>query len=190
MRVLAFDTSGPHVAACLISGGETFVHVEDMARGQAERLMPCLEERLAAQNLAWADLDAIGVGVGPGNFTGIRISVAAARGLSLSLGIPAIGVSLFDTTQKLSNWAQTWVPAPRDQAYLWDPEKLAAPVLASEIPKSSFAAAADHIIADHVAEMARQAKARIGEDVGRPKPLYVKPPDAAPGKAKPVEITP
>lgn len=64
-----------------------------MTKGQAERLFPLLEELLAEAGLAWSDLDSIGVGVGPGNFTGIRISVAAARGLALSLGIPAIGVS-------------------------------------------------------------------------------------------------
>lgn len=64
-----------------------------MAKGQAERLFPLLEEVLAEAGLSWSDLDAIGVGIGPGNFTGVRISVAAARGLSLSLGIPAAGVS-------------------------------------------------------------------------------------------------
>ena len=42
--------------------------------------------------VAWRDLSAIGVGTGPGNFTGIRISVAAARGLALSLGVPAVGL--------------------------------------------------------------------------------------------------
>lgn len=63
-----------------------------MAKGQAERLFPLLEEVLAEAGLSWSDIDAIGVGIGPGNFTGVRISVAAARGLSLSLGIPAVGV--------------------------------------------------------------------------------------------------
>ncbi len=64
-----------------------------MARGQAERLIPLLQQVLNDHGAVWNDLDAIGVGVGPGNFTGIRISVSAARGLALGLGKPAIGVS-------------------------------------------------------------------------------------------------
>ena len=67
-----------------------------MQRGQAERLVPLLEELLARNSLGWQDLGALAVGVGPGNFTGIRISVAAARGLALALKIPCIGVSQFE----------------------------------------------------------------------------------------------
>lgn|GEM_PF-63947 len=94
LRVLGFDTSAAHCAAAVICGDRLLAQrVEPMTKGQAERLFPLLEEVLAEAGLAWSDLDAIGVGIGPGNFTGIRISVAAARGLALSLGIPAAGVS-------------------------------------------------------------------------------------------------
>ena len=67
-----------------------------MAKGQGERLIPMIQEMLDDHATQWATLDAIGVGIGPGNFTGIRISVAAARGLALALGVPAIGVSNFE----------------------------------------------------------------------------------------------
>lgn len=67
-----------------------------MVKGQAERLIPLLEELLSDAGLAWPDICIIGIGTGPGNFTGVRISVAAARGLALGLGIPAIGVSAFE----------------------------------------------------------------------------------------------
>ena len=94
LRVLGFDTSAAHCAAAVVCGDRVLAErAEPMTKGQAERLFPLLEELLAEAGLAWSDLDAIGVGVGPGNFTGVRISVAAARGLALSLGIPAIGVS-------------------------------------------------------------------------------------------------
>lgn len=64
-----------------------------MQKGQAERLVPMLEEVLAEAGISWQDLRRVAVGTGPGNFTGVRISVAAARGLSLALGIPAIAVT-------------------------------------------------------------------------------------------------
>src|SRR5690606_26481369 len=95
--VLGFDTSAAHCAAALLCAGEVrALRHEEMAKGQAERLMPLLEEMLAEAGAGWGDLAALGVGVGPGNFTGIRISVAAARGLALGLGIPAHGVSIFE----------------------------------------------------------------------------------------------
>ena len=96
-RVLAFDTSSTHCAAALMGEkGVLETRSEEMAKGQAERLMPMLEEMLQQAGLGWSDLDAIGVGIGPGNFTGVRISVSAARGLALSLGVPAVGVSTFE----------------------------------------------------------------------------------------------
>lgn len=95
--VLGFDTSGPYCAGLLRQGTTILAERHDpMPKGQAERLFPMLEEMLAEAGKDWGDLDRIGVGIGPGNFTGVRLSVSAARGLSLSLGIPAIGVSLLD----------------------------------------------------------------------------------------------
>ena len=95
--VLGFDTSAAHCAVALLGGGRVLAaRAEEMGRGQAERLLPLLEEVLAGGGASWRDLTRIGVGIGPGNFTGIRIAVSAARGLALSLGVPAIGVSGFE----------------------------------------------------------------------------------------------
>lgn len=89
--VLAFDASGPWIAAGL---GRSFRH-EPLERGQAERLIPLLESLLAEAGLGWRDLGGLAVGVGPGNFTGVRIAVAAARGLGLGLGVPVWGLTAF-----------------------------------------------------------------------------------------------
>ena len=95
--ILAFDTSTAHCAVALLSGDTVLARkVEEMGKGQAERLMPLIEETLADADVSWSDLDAIGVGIGPGNFTGVRISVSTARGIALGLDKPAIGVTLFD----------------------------------------------------------------------------------------------
>lgn len=116
--ILAFDTSAAHCAAALLRDGQIVSRVEDMAKGQGERLMGLLEDLLAENNTTWADLDGIGVGTGPGNFTGIRIAVSAARGLALGLGIPAVGVSAFDAAAYGLSNVIVCLPAPRDQAYV------------------------------------------------------------------------
>lgn len=95
--LIAFDTSAAHCAVALCDGGAVISHrLEPMEKGQAERLFPLLEEMLRDAGLGWRDLAQIAVGIGPGNFTGVRIAVSAARGLALSLGIPARGISGFE----------------------------------------------------------------------------------------------
>ena len=96
LPILAFDTSAAHCAAALLLPDSLILRLEPMEKGQAERLMPMLEDVLAEGGLAWSDLKALAVGTGPGNFTGIRIAVSAARGLALGLGIPAVtGLAAF-----------------------------------------------------------------------------------------------
>ncbi|MBL3595939.1 tRNA (adenosine(37)-N6)-threonylcarbamoyltransferase complex dimerization subunit type 1 TsaB [Rhodovulum sulfidophilum] len=120
--ILAFDTSGPHCSAALLRDGEIVLsrHLA-MARGQAEALMPLLGEVLDEAGLDWSDLGGLGVGVGPGNFTGIRISVAAARGLALAADLPAIGVSMFQVLRRSAPGPETdllSLAAPRGLAYV------------------------------------------------------------------------
>jgi len=189
--VLAFDTTAAHCAAALRLNGETHVRIEEMARGQAERLMIFLEEILVEHCQTWADLDAIGVGIGPGNFTGIRISVSAARGLALGLGIPAVGVSMFDTTRYLGQWSQTAVPAPRDQIYFFDPDKMGAPILTTltdAMPPHSTST--EHSVQDHLRAMAQITADCAEPNAPAPKPLYVKAPDAAPSRENPPVLLP
>ena len=175
-----------------------------MARGQAERLVPLLDELLLEAALTWSDLNAIGVGIGPGNFTGLRISVATARGLSMSLNIPAIGISSFEILR--SGNAETIVlKAPRDRIYVqsFDTNVHAAPPhlgeaaalksagsLVPPIRGEGAAAVADRlgmtgddVIIDNTASaIAELALSRFqeGGPFDRPAPLYVRPPDAAP----------
>lgn len=121
--ILAFDTSAAHCAAALFSEGLVLdARCEPMAKGQAERILTLCKEILEAHDIEFSDLDAVGVGIGPGNFTGIRISVSAARGLALGLGVPAIPVSSFEILRDPNNLEGcavelVSVEAPRGMAY-------------------------------------------------------------------------
>lgn len=87
MNILALDTSmGACSAAVLRADGHARrlnTLLVEMARGHAEALMPMVEEVLAEAEIEPRDLDLIAATVGPGSFTGMRIAIAAARGLSL-----------------------------------------------------------------------------------------------------------
>lgn len=160
-----------------------------MGRGQAERLMPFLEELLAEQGIGWSDLDALVVGTGPGNFTGVRIAVAAARGLALGLGAPAIGVTGLEA---LAHGAPRPItvrlPAPREQCYeqTFTAEGANAPRL---VPGHATAPDPKAL----VSAMARMGAGRFGaggDGFDRPAPLYIRPADAAPPREAPPVILP
>lgn len=97
MIVLAFDTAQGALSAAVHDGeGELASSFELRTRGHAEALMPLLETVLAEAALGFADLDALAVTVGPGTFTGLRVGLAAARGLALALELPLVGVTTLE----------------------------------------------------------------------------------------------
>ncbi|WP_119418468.1 tRNA (adenosine(37)-N6)-threonylcarbamoyltransferase complex dimerization subunit type 1 TsaB, partial [Desertibaculum subflavum] len=65
-------------------------------RGQAEAMVPMIQQCLDEAGIGFADLDAIAVTVGPGGFTGLRVALATARGLRLALAKPAVGLSTLE----------------------------------------------------------------------------------------------
>jgi tRNA threonylcarbamoyladenosine biosynthesis protein TsaB len=65
-------------------------------RRHVETLTPALEHLLAQVGLVPSDLDVVAVDVGPGLFTGLRVGVAAAKGLAQSLGVGVLGASSLD----------------------------------------------------------------------------------------------
>ena len=96
LTVLGIDSAGPGASAAIVRGSHVLATRRRRAeRGQAEILMPMIAETLAAAGLEIATLDAIAVAVGPGSFTGLRIAIAAARGLAVASGVPAVGISSF-----------------------------------------------------------------------------------------------
>ncbi|HAD85985.1 MAG TPA: tRNA (adenosine(37)-N6)-threonylcarbamoyltransferase complex dimerization subunit type 1 TsaB [Rhodospirillaceae bacterium] len=101
MNLLAFDTATSGCsAAALRDGALAASQARAMTRGQSESLMPMIDDVLAAAGLTYGDLDALAVTVGPGAFTGLRIGLAAARGLALALNIPCAAVTTLEAVAK------------------------------------------------------------------------------------------
>lgn len=88
--MLGIDTCLGACSAALWSRdrGVLAARCETMQQGHAERLVPMIEEVLAQAGTSAGALEAIAVTVGPGTFTGVRIGIAAARGLALAAGLP------------------------------------------------------------------------------------------------------
>jgi tRNA threonylcarbamoyladenosine biosynthesis protein TsaB len=94
VNILAFDAAAGACSAALMHDGRMVARdFREMARGHAEALVPMIEGVM--RGMPYAALTAIGVTVGPGAFTGLRIALATARGLSLATGVPALGVTSF-----------------------------------------------------------------------------------------------
>src|SRR5215469_2403113 len=92
MLTLAFDTATAIATSALVDSGE--VVAERASRAQT--LLEDVDALLRQGGSHPRDLDALAVGIGPGSFTGVRIGLAAARGLAVSLGLGAAGVSTLD----------------------------------------------------------------------------------------------
>lgn len=183
-----------------------------MRRGQAERLFPMLDEVLAEAGVHYQDLDAIGVATGPGNFTGLRIAVSAARGLALSLGIPAVGVTLFDALAFNAPGGPLLLTldAPQDKHYVQTRdgtsistiEIKALDEISGVSAETCVIGQASERIAAHLgctfapaafapaSAVARIAAERFGSTSDRPAPMYLRAPDAAPSSDQPPVILP
>ncbi|SMH56635.1 tRNA (adenosine(37)-N6)-threonylcarbamoyltransferase complex dimerization subunit type 1 TsaB [Azospirillum agricola] len=97
MKVLGLDTATSGCSAALWDDGALTVRRSaPMARGQAEVLVPLAQAVLADAGIGFSGIDRIAVTVGPGAFTGLRIALAAARGIAVAQDLPVIGVTTFD----------------------------------------------------------------------------------------------
>lgn len=93
-------------------------------KGHAEALLPLIAEVLGQAHVQYRDLHLLAATTGPGVFTGVRVGLAAVRGLRLALGIPAIGIGTLPATAAAARAAGVAGPlavindARRDEVYL------------------------------------------------------------------------
>lgn len=94
MKMLAIETALEACSIAVTHGDdrEPVVNSEIVGRGHAERVFGVIAATMDEAGLAYSELDRIAVTIGPGSFTGLRVGIAAARGLALVIGCPVVGV--------------------------------------------------------------------------------------------------
>ena len=97
MNVLALDSSSKYFSL-VIAKDDTIVSriFEPYQRELSRKIIPALSRALKKSGLSLKDIDCFGVGLGPGSFTGLRVGLAALKGLTFSLDRPGIAVASLD----------------------------------------------------------------------------------------------
>ena len=93
--ILAIDSAGLACSA-VVAVGDTILSAErvETRHSQAEALMPMVDAAMRKAGLPPAALDLVAATVGPGSFTGIRVGLAAARGIALATDAQLVGVDV------------------------------------------------------------------------------------------------
>lgn len=205
MRVLSIDTALDACQAALTDGGAVLaVRSEPMAKGHQERLAPMVQAMMADARAGFCDLDRIGVTVGPGSFTGLRVGLAFAKGLSLALRIPCLGVGTLNALAASApvGLSAASIDARRERVY-WQVFDAGVSTGAPELldlaqaqgrardlaqagplhlvgPGATLLAAGEGAAAVGVPDPVALAllTAQASEPIARPEPLYLRPPDA------------
>jgi tRNA threonylcarbamoyladenosine biosynthesis protein TsaB len=207
--VLALDTSASGCYAGIFDSNADRMLGEagaDIGRGHAERLMDDVDAALAAAGLQLDAIQRIAVTIGPGSFTGIRVGVAAARGLALALGIPVVGVTTLAALaadRRRAGGAARVVAAidakrdavymqafsddgrPEDEARLVAVEDARALLAGQDVVVTGSAAsllgrpAAEDVSLPSILSIARLGAA-ADPAIDLPKPAYLRGPDAKP----------
>ena len=114
MVILAFDTATRVATSALVRDGEALGE-------RASRAISVLEDAdrlLHDAGLKPPELDALVVGTGPGSFTGLRMGLAAARGLAFALDIPVAGVSTLEALAAGSPGSVAVIDAGRREVFV------------------------------------------------------------------------
>jgi tRNA threonylcarbamoyladenosine biosynthesis protein TsaB len=96
MLILAIDTALDACSAGVLDTRAARIIAHEslaMRRGHAEALMPLVARVMRASGVSFGDLARVAVTTGPGSFTGLRVGLAAARGIGLAAQKPVVGLT-------------------------------------------------------------------------------------------------
>ena len=98
MKILAFDSTATSASVAVFDDenltGEFFINTKQT---HSQTLLPMAESLLKNTNVDVKDIDLFAVNTGPGSFTGVRIGVAAVKGMAMALNKPCVAVSTLDS---------------------------------------------------------------------------------------------
>ncbi len=122
-NILSVDTSTSALRLALRFGGDRLVKSQDtVEKSHGQILLKRIEELLASAGMKIGDLEAIAVAVGPGSFTGLRIGLAAIKGMVMALHIPIVPVTVFEVAAArlsgVGGTVQVIVPLNREECIL------------------------------------------------------------------------
>jgi tRNA threonylcarbamoyladenosine biosynthesis protein TsaB len=129
--ILAFDTATSVATSALVRDGRLLGERSSVA----VRVLEDVDALLQEAGVEPRNLDALAVGIGPGSFTGVRMGLAAARGLAFSLDLPVAGVSTLDALAAGAPGAMPLIDAKRRELFtLQGGEIVALPAATFEAP--------------------------------------------------------
>ncbi|MFA4923347.1 MAG: tRNA (adenosine(37)-N6)-threonylcarbamoyltransferase complex dimerization subunit type 1 TsaB, partial [Ignavibacteriaceae bacterium] len=95
--ILAIETSGEQCSACVLWNNEKYVETTSRIKfSHSKKIFSIIEHTLSTAEISLNEINTIAVSIGPGSFTGLRIGLAAAKGMALGAALSIIPVPTFE----------------------------------------------------------------------------------------------
>jgi tRNA threonylcarbamoyladenosine biosynthesis protein TsaB len=117
VTILALDTTSPYGSLALRRDGVTLSELTiQSSEGYAHLIFQGITDLLRDAGVQLSEIDCFAAASGPGSFTGVRVGLAAVKGLAAALGKPAAGVSNLRALAALGNLTPV-IDARRGEVY-------------------------------------------------------------------------
>ena len=101
MNILAFDTSTDKFSLAIYKKNKIIYYYQKILnKDYSKKLIPIIQESLKKTRIKIEEIDFISISLGPGSFTGIRLGIAAAKGIALPYKIKILG---FDNMELIAD---------------------------------------------------------------------------------------